>query len=220
MGRRDNKNNNNYKNLNNNNQPMIYCPDYFGSSGSPQAICQRTGASRCRRGRGDSAHVGPELTPDVNVRLQKLVQEFFCSEEEMNEKVKSKIWMLSEKDAIFAIDELASVAQKSKETLQEPRLRLWGRFVNPYTTKLTVMSAWNSWTAAMSVLGSKPSAVWLTCKAHSAAVMEWVQAHGICGVHCRFFYTRSQVLSLECSVLQYLLLLGTFVVYNFNSFRP
>jgi hypothetical protein len=56
--------------------------------------------------------MGPELTPEVNVRLQKLVQDNFCSEEEMNEKVKSKIRMLSEKDAIFAIDELASVERR------------------------------------------------------------------------------------------------------------
>ena len=33
----------------------------------------------------------------------------FCSQEEMNDKVKSKIRMLSEKDALFAIDELSSV---------------------------------------------------------------------------------------------------------------
>jgi hypothetical protein len=53
--------------------------------------------------------MGPELTPAVNLRLQKLVVDGFCTQEEMNEKVKSKIRMLSEKDALFAIDELASV---------------------------------------------------------------------------------------------------------------
>lgn len=53
--------------------------------------------------------MGPELTPPVNERLEKLVRDQFCTEEEMNEKVKSKIRMLSEKDALFAIEELASV---------------------------------------------------------------------------------------------------------------
>lgn len=53
--------------------------------------------------------MGPELTPAVNERLQKLVQDQFCSQEEMNDKVKSKIRMLSQKDALFAIEELASV---------------------------------------------------------------------------------------------------------------
>lgn len=53
--------------------------------------------------------MGPELTPRVNERLEKLVRDQFCTEEEMNEKVKSKIRMLSEKDALFAIEELASV---------------------------------------------------------------------------------------------------------------
>lgn len=53
--------------------------------------------------------MGPDLTPAVNQRLEKLVHDQFCTEEEMNEKVKSKIRMLSEKDALFAIEELASV---------------------------------------------------------------------------------------------------------------
>ncbi len=53
--------------------------------------------------------MGPDLTPAVNQRLEKLVLDQFCTEEEMNEKVKSKIRMLSEKDALFAIEELSSV---------------------------------------------------------------------------------------------------------------
>lgn len=53
--------------------------------------------------------MGPELTQAVNQRLQKLVHDGFCTQDEMNEKVKSKIRMLSEKDAMFAIEELASV---------------------------------------------------------------------------------------------------------------
>jgi hypothetical protein len=42
-------------------------------------------------------------------RLERLVTGGFCTQEEMNDKVKSKIRMLSEKDALFAIDELSSV---------------------------------------------------------------------------------------------------------------
>lgn len=53
--------------------------------------------------------MGPDLTPAVNDRLARLVADHFCSEEEMNDKVKSKIRMLSETDALFAIEELASV---------------------------------------------------------------------------------------------------------------
>lgn len=52
--------------------------------------------------------MGPDLTPAVNGRLGKLVQDQFCTQDEMNEKVKSKIRMLSEKDALFAIEELSS----------------------------------------------------------------------------------------------------------------
>jgi len=49
------------------------------------------------------------LTDAVEQRLQQLVTSGFCSVQEMNDKVKSKIRMLSEKDALFALDELSSV---------------------------------------------------------------------------------------------------------------
>jgi hypothetical protein len=65
---------------------------------------------RANSGEGaDILPMGPDLTPAVNGRLAKLVQDRFCTQEEMNDKVKSKIRMLSEKDALFAIEELASV---------------------------------------------------------------------------------------------------------------
>ena len=65
---------------------------------------------------GEGAHIlpmGEGLTPTVNVKLETLVSSGFCTRAEMNEKVKSKIRMLSEKDALFAIDELASTDRAS-----------------------------------------------------------------------------------------------------------
>lgn len=59
--------------------------------------------------RGGEGSMGSELTPIVQQRLEKLVMDGFCTQEEMNDKVKSKIRMLSEKDALFAIEELAGV---------------------------------------------------------------------------------------------------------------
>jgi Heterogeneous nuclear ribonucleoprotein Q acidic domain len=53
------------------------------------------------------------LTDLIQERLEQLVTTGFCSEQEMNDKVKSKIRMLSEKDAIFALDELSSVERSS-----------------------------------------------------------------------------------------------------------
>ena len=65
---------------------------------------------RATSGEGEGVlPMGPELTPAVNERLGKLVSDGFCTETEMNEKVRSKIRMLSEKDALFAIEELSSV---------------------------------------------------------------------------------------------------------------
>jgi len=57
--------------------------------------------------------MGQKLTPIVQERLNKLVRDGFCTQDEMNEKVKSKIRMLSEKDALFAIEEFAGVDRAS-----------------------------------------------------------------------------------------------------------
>jgi hypothetical protein len=69
------------------------------------SVQQRTNA-------GEEAGMGASLTPAVSGRLQKLIDDSFCTEEEMNEKVKMKIRMLSESDALLAIDELASVERR------------------------------------------------------------------------------------------------------------
>jgi hypothetical protein len=61
---------------------------------------------------GEEAGMGASLTPSVSGRLQKLIDDSFCTQEEMNEKVKMKIRMLSESDALLAIDELASVERR------------------------------------------------------------------------------------------------------------
>ena len=58
---------------------------------------------------GGEGSMGHELTPRVQDRLNQLVLDQFCTQDEMNEKVKGKIRMLSEKDALFAIEEFASV---------------------------------------------------------------------------------------------------------------
>ena len=68
---------------------------------------------RATRGEGQGKMpMGQDLTPPVNVRLQKLVDDKFCTQQEMNDKVKSKIRMLSDVDAMFAIDELQSVERR------------------------------------------------------------------------------------------------------------
>mmetsp|Transcript_56470 Transcript_56470/g.137043 ORF Transcript_56470/g.137043 Transcript_56470/m.137043 type:complete len:442 (+) Transcript_56470:75-1400(+) len=55
--------------------------------------------------------MGADLTPAVHARLAKLVSDGYCTGDEMNDKVKAKIKMLSEKDALSAIEELASVSR-------------------------------------------------------------------------------------------------------------
>lgn len=68
---------------------------------------------RAARGEGQGIMpMGQDLTPPVNIRLQKLVDDKFCTQQEMNDKVKSKIRMLSDVDAMFAIDELQSVERR------------------------------------------------------------------------------------------------------------
>ena len=69
---------------------------------------------RATNGEGtDILPMGESLTPAVLARLEQLVTSGFCTREEMNDKVKSKIRMLSEKDALFALDELFSVERSS-----------------------------------------------------------------------------------------------------------
>jgi Heterogeneous nuclear ribonucleoprotein Q acidic domain len=55
--------------------------------------------------------MGETLTETVQARLEQLVNTGFCTRDEMNDKVKSKIKMLPEKDALFALDELSSVSR-------------------------------------------------------------------------------------------------------------
>lgn len=64
-------------------------------------------------GNADILPMGNQITPSVHNRLEQLVTSGFCTREEMDEKVRSKIRMLSERDALFALDELSSVERQS-----------------------------------------------------------------------------------------------------------
>ena len=69
---------------------------------------------RAARSGGASIPMGNELTPPVHQRLQKLVKDGFCtSVETRDDKVQAKLKMLSEKDALAAIEEMASVDRSS-----------------------------------------------------------------------------------------------------------
>lgn len=52
------------------------------------------------------------LTPAVNEKLSKLVSSGYCTQEDVESKVKGKLRMLSERDALIALDELSSVSSK------------------------------------------------------------------------------------------------------------
>jgi hypothetical protein len=64
-------------------------------------------------GQIDILPMGNHITPAVHHRLELLVTTGFCTRDEMDEKVRSKIRMLSEKDALLALDELSSVERTS-----------------------------------------------------------------------------------------------------------
>lgn len=69
---------------------------------------------RAARSGGASIPMGNELTPPVHQRLQKLVKDGFCtSVETRDDKVQAKLKMLSEKDALAAIEEMTSVDRSS-----------------------------------------------------------------------------------------------------------
>ncbi|KAL3913049.1 MAG: hypothetical protein SGARI_000849, partial [Bacillariaceae sp.] len=80
--------------------------------------------------------MGPDLTPQVLDRLEKLVGSGFCTQEEMNEKVKSKIRMLSEKDAMFAIEELASVQRSQIRNFGSYFMGILNRYMRGEPSKI------------------------------------------------------------------------------------
>jgi hypothetical protein len=80
--------------------------------------------------------MGHDLTPSVHQRLQKLVLDGFCTQEEMNEKVKSKIRMLSEKDALFAIDELSSVPRSQIRNFGSYFMGILNRYMRGESNKV------------------------------------------------------------------------------------
>ena len=57
--------------------------------------------------------MGDNITPAVLNRLEQLVNSGFCSREEMNSNIKQKIRMLSEGDALSAVEDLARVNRAS-----------------------------------------------------------------------------------------------------------
>jgi Heterogeneous nuclear ribonucleoprotein Q acidic domain len=81
---------------------------------------------------GGEGSMGYELTPLVQSRLEQLVRDRFCTQDEMNDKVKGKIRMLSEKDALFAIDEFASVDRGSIRNVGSYFMGILNRYILSY----------------------------------------------------------------------------------------
>jgi hypothetical protein len=52
--------------------------------------------------------LGEGITPPIYIRLQKLINDGFCTSYEINEMVKPRLWMLSEKVAMIVLNELNS----------------------------------------------------------------------------------------------------------------
>ncbi len=60
-----------------------------------------------------ASSMGEDVTPVVKVTLQKLIDNGFCTQNDLGEKVMSKLKMLSEHDALLAINELSSVPRET-----------------------------------------------------------------------------------------------------------
>jgi len=93
---------------------------------------------RATSGEGETVlHMGPDLTPAVLQRLERLVSDSFCTEEEMHDKIKSKIRMLSETDALYAIEELASVDRSQIRNFGSYFMGILNRYMRGERTDLT-----------------------------------------------------------------------------------
>ncbi|CAJ1944377.1 unnamed protein product [Cylindrotheca closterium] len=92
-----------------------------------------------RTAAGQEAGMGTSLTPAVNLRIAQLIREQFCTEEEMGNKVKMKLRMLTEKDALLAIDELASVERRQIRNFGSYFMGILNRYMrgeaNPHANK-------------------------------------------------------------------------------------
>jgi len=85
-----------------------------------------------------SLPMGHELTPPVHQRLQKLVQDGVCKPEELprNEKILAKLRMLSEKDALSALEEIVSVERSSIRNFGSYLMGILNRYMRGDKQKL------------------------------------------------------------------------------------
>lgn len=96
--------------------------------------------------------MGEALTPLIHQRLDQLVANGFCTHDEMTDKVKSKIRMLSERDAIYALDELQSVDRSSIRNFGSYFMGILNRYMRgdhmsktgaPHANSIPTMTATN-----------------------------------------------------------------------------
>ena len=85
------------------------------------------------------------LTSAVQARLDQLVTSGFCTQQEMTDKVKSKIRMLSEKDAMCALDDLFSVERSQIRNFGSYLMGILNRYMRgePSSKKSSSSSSMN-----------------------------------------------------------------------------
>jgi hypothetical protein len=84
--------------------------------------------------------MGSDLTPAVNLRLAMLVSQGYCTDEEMNHKVKAKIKMLSETQALNSIEELASVSRSQIRNFGSYFMGILNRYMRGEPSKINTNS--------------------------------------------------------------------------------
>ena len=78
--------------------------------------------------------IGAALTPAVHTALQKLIENNFCMEKEISETVKRGLGMLSEKDALLAIDELSCQNSRGIKNFESYFMRILNRYMSKENT--------------------------------------------------------------------------------------
>ena len=73
--------------------------------------------------------MGANVAPSVSTILQNMISSGFCSQSDLNEKVMAKVQMLSEQEAIMALNELSSVPRETIRNFSSYMMGILNRYM-------------------------------------------------------------------------------------------
>lgn len=78
---------------------------------------------------GGQKAMGANVAPSVSTILQNMISSGFCTQSDLNEKVMAKVQMLSEQEAIMALNELSSVPRETIRNFPSYMMGILNRYM-------------------------------------------------------------------------------------------